>query len=428
MGRTQNWLMAGFVGLTGVTGCVHTAKPSANCASDPSVALASLPMVSRPDLEPSLDMLQTLKPGVMPMQPLPGSYRGLTEAMAQTMAVQSCGLANSLEREGHVGSDGPSKWRHHAYRKHQESEQFRRTILHLTAQDLRNRQAGAALAAYYGLAEAEVSLERLGESAAQMQRTLTMAKDTRDRGLPLPVKYEELLRRELDLESNRAKSLHAIEDLNGKLRSLVGIVGESERLMPMELPMFNPAPVNVDQAIHTAMTYRPDLQLFRYLESELSTSNLGLTRELLGSVNALLGSAGAEDWKLLLLRLSEICFGDEPAEVQQRRNQIRSVRQERERQAIAEVRTAVLDLELAMKRLAISRDKLLNQQSQEADIRKRSAQGLASFLEEANIRQEVIQTRLELSQAMMAWQRARIALKQSQGLLVHEVPIPVLPR
>jgi len=410
------------MGLTGITGCVHTSKPDAPCTtSSTGMPMAALPIVNRPVLEPPLAMLVNARVDQATLVSQPAAFHGLTEPQAQSLAVANTSIANQLEHDSKIDPNAPSNARHIARRQHDEQETFRRTVMHFVAQDLRNRQAGGALEVYYRLAEAEVTGERLEESSVGLQATTAKAKESRDRGIALPIKYEDLQRQQIELDSNRVQVASTIEQLNTRLRGLLGLTGPGERLMPMELPALMTEPIDVARATQVALQYRADLQLLRYIEAEISVGNLVTVRNLLGSVNSLLGTTVTSDFKLFLLSLSETCFGQEALEVAQRRAQVQNLRHDREQQAINEVQTAIRNIETGIKRIALARDRLINTQLQEDAIQKRSSQGLSSFLEESSGQQDVLKARVELIKEMMAWQRARIELKQAQGMLVFEV-------
>ncbi|HEY8505582.1 MAG TPA: hypothetical protein VIL46_13440, partial [Gemmataceae bacterium] len=407
--------------LAPAPGCTLTGPPGAPALPAAPAAGAALPVVERGDLEPDYDRLPAFDLD-RPDEPPPAyRYRGLSEFDCQCLAVEASELGNLLEGEDRAQPPprGHGKQRHAAER----AADFRRTVRALAAAEARNRDAGTALELYYDLARAEASADVLRLSREELEQTLVKAKAAREQGIPLPVDYEELRRQRIELELKYVEAESAVGLLNAELdrRLRLDLAEPAERVWPLKEWYVPLEEVDAGPAVAVALQRRPELRMLRYVLHELDEDTLPAVRELLGSINGLLGSSPeAEPVSAVALLLLKCLERGGDGEVAARRAQVAGLLAERERAAAADVRQAVRSLNAQARQVALAREKARNWERHKAEVEKRVREGVGSSFELSGAVLRWHEARVGVIEEVVAWEKARVRLRRAQGVFTDE--------
>jgi hypothetical protein len=95
-------------------------------------------------------------------------------------------------------------------------------ILHYSELEARNRSAGYALELYFRLAESEAKADMLDKAAAELGDAVRHGRDLTQQGFKLPIELTTLRRQEIDARADRIKLAAGIDELNGRLKPLIG--------------------------------------------------------------------------------------------------------------------------------------------------------------------------------------------------------------
>lgn len=417
MRRRSRWRwLALAVFWSTLTGCAQIPL------GHPWPTMPVLPEISRGRVEAQIQALPSAPPNVptASTDPFPpATYRALTAAQVRALAAAHAPGAKLHEMEATWLKPGRPR-----RSPTTPTSQLRQAILWNTSRDVQNRAAGAALEAYYRLAEAEGQTDLLDETVTQLERAIAETRDMLAQQLKPPVDVEVWLRQLHQSQSDRLKAQRTIEELNSRLRGMLGLTScpDRERIWNPEPYAVNDEPIDMDAAIGIARLHRPDLILLRQIIASLSPQTLGLIREQLQAANPLL----AEDRSGLLSDLLSPLRAMLPtgqSEIELRRLQLMNWLAEREAAVVEEVRQAVTALRYhgRVAALAWQREKSHLQALQDAHSRRQ--QGLASFAELTQKHLEWLKARSDVLQETMAWYTARVRLWQAQGLLAPD-PAP----
>jgi outer membrane protein TolC len=287
------------------------------------------------------------------------------------------------------------------------------------ADEVRNRQAEKALEAYYHLAEAQGQSRLLIEGRQAVAELIRQAEELKAKGLPPPAELPSLLRERNKLASDAVELSLASEQLQEQLRYLCDL-GENVTVRTQEELRPQVTPLDVEAHVAAALARRPDLLFLRAAVKGANARTLPALQLALSASNAMLGASGLNCLPLVgcLLRLLP-CVAQ--GEVDKVRGQLEKLLAERERQAAAEVRVAALEVraraELAV--LAQEREDLARKQVAEWEEKER--RGLKVTDDLAKARRDLLQARGDRLHAAVAFEIARVKLRQAEGLLVYEV-------
>jgi hypothetical protein len=363
---------------------------------------------------------QTAEPGISPKSQQPddlgaprpgeaGDYRVLNADEVQCRAAAWSPIANALVDEsrtacaagGQRGCSAPSA-------------SLRKQLLAYRAAEQRNRAASQALEAFYLLAEAEAGRdllrqgrEKIDAMLAEMERlqqTMRIAKGPMD-----------LRQQRLEIQEREAKSKFSVVQLNARLRQLLGTEpGDTASLWPAADWTARFERVDPQAAVQEGLAQRPDLNMLRLLVRSISGETLDATRSGLGATDPMLGAASRPGARLMK--------GDPCAEADARRDQAGRLLAHLERSAAEEVRQAAICVEVRFQQAAIAKLKLdrAGGQIESLKLRRERPEGGVTVFDIGAAELQSLEAKAGLVHEVMAWQIARVKLKESQGLLVRE--------
>lgn len=415
-------------------GCLH----ELDCRSGPSAAATGTPCDVLPISERGHLSVEgaTVPAAIAPLVPRKFIYRALTAEQCRCLAVRNAEAAQLLdaERQGIAERAAHSAWRR--TRTQEELAEIQQAILFHAAEEIRNRNAAAALELYYHLAEAEARADLVEQSLEILHDVSEKLQDMKSKGLRLPVDYEVLARQQMEGETQQIQLQQAAEQLNSELIRLLGLYGchPDERLWPAgDFPMPS-EPIGVETALARGLAQRPELVLLREVEDKLDVRTLPAVNQLAKSFNALLGMIEQPPRLPLAALLLRSLHGGSAAgiEVEVRRQQLQQQREDRERAVATEIRQAVRTLAAQQQLVALAHRKVRSWETGVRELEDRHQQGLTSVTEMAMAKLDWLRARGDLVKERMAWHIAYVKLHQAQGALPLEcldvtVPAPCPP-
>ncbi len=404
-------LLAGLAGCVQITCPPGVQVPCPTCV--PSGRCPELQPVTRGVVE--IDLAAVPKPG--PKARLGRCYRALTAHECLCLALENAPLANLLATEA-LARGRENSLNCLAGLPGRQRSQLSTTVLVYSSEEVRNRSAGVALEAYFRLAEAEGRDDLLQLSLEEVDSLVTKAQALLKQGLRSPTDVGALRRQQSELRADETQIDVAIDQLNGKLKTLVGLpcANDNSSLWPTGALRVQPADVNCEACVAVALVSRADLNLLRALAGSINAQTLPVARQVLGGVNALLGARPASPCKLgSAVQAVANCLSCE--EVETVRKQVNALLQERSRQAAEEVRQAarVVDGRFRLVALARQRDEIA--QDKVADLLNKEKRGLPVGLTLPRARLDAHKARGELLHEVVEYQIAQAQLEQAQGIL-----------
>jgi hypothetical protein len=379
--------------------------------------------VDRGDLESAL-----LGSAPVPSAPVPENaaqlkaYRGLTPEQCAALAANASNPANLYQLEALAAPE----------RLHRSSRtrSVRQTILQCVAQEARNRATGAALEIYYDLAKAEAGDDLLARELSMVRDAVRRTEEILKGKLRPAVELDVWQRQQYTLQSDQVQARNRIEQLNGRLRGLLGISGSPNstyywpQIDAAELPEIT----DVEGAVAVALGLRPELHLLRCLIRDLDAESLIAIRPLLQTVSPLLGNDPEADHPCLIILRQMTATGPvREREVTVRRQQLEEWVGERERAVAGEARQAAHDVNAHRRLAELARRRAKSWQEKVDDLERRAAKGLASFADVSTARLEWLKARGEVVSELVAVRVADVRLKQAQSAWGHDGGGPALP-
>ncbi len=386
-----------WVLVAAAAGCHHHgARPAV-----PARPVADLPVADRRPAEPDVSAVPLPAPPVRPP-----TARQLTAAECRTLAVRNAPLADDLD--AHPGNAPPSHPRLHPGKA--DTSACARVVRGYAADELRNRAAGDALDDFYKLAQAEAQFDLLAAARAEVAARVAdaaaaAAHGLRDRADPLRAQLH-------DLDAQIAKLEGGIGALNASLRGRLGLdPADPLPLGPADPLRVRGEDVDVNDAVRSALHYRPDLNFLRALLACGDGADGGLSDQALGGINPLLAAAPVRPVVALLL----LCRADDDPG-----SKLSSALAGRERQAEAEVRAGVAALHGHRAAAAVRGAAVKDAAARADELEKRAAAGQSVAAELSTARLDLLKARGALVEASAEWCRAEVRLRQAMGLLVRE--------
>lgn len=380
----QGWWMIGLTAL--LAGCGHAVQPHACTAPE-------LPSVARGAVEPDLRGL----PEKLPPLPAPAAYAALTAAEAQCYAVRAVPVAQLLDIKQRAVPD------------HGKTANLGSQLLLEAAAEARNKAAGEALEAFYQLVEAEGRLDLLTLSLNEVRDSLARAEELQAKGLRPAAEPVVLRTGVAQLETDEGGVRVAIVQLNGKLRALLAICSDAP-IWPVAPLQVGPDAGCIDDAVETGLQHRPDIATLRLLSNNLSFHTLTLTQETLAAVNPGLGPPSP----MAQLLLAIVAPGRSLTTVRQ---QVATLRAESERQAAEEIRTRFRVVEQRLQIVSLMQQKVKLEEQHLAELEEKKAKGINVETDLGTQRLSVWKAKGDLLHEIVAWEIARVQLRQAQGLL-----------
>jgi len=376
-----------FIGLTALlAGCAHGGHPGPEAAPD-------LALVGRGAIEPDLRGL----PDRLPAPAAATAYHALTPAEAQCLAARATSVAKLLDIKQRTIPE------------HGQRARLGSQLLIETTAEARNKAAGEALTAYYQLVEAEGRLDLLTLSLREVNESLARAEELQAKGLRPAVEPLAIRTARATLGGDEGNLRVAIAQLNGKLRAQLGL-GADTPIWPVAPLLVGPDAGCVEDAIETGLRHRPDVATLRLLADNLSLHTVSLAQETLATVNPALGPPSPMAQLLLVF----VMPGRSLVTV---REQIATLRADTERQAAEEIRTRFRTVELRLQNVAAAQRKLKLEEERLAELEEQKAQGINVESDLSTHRLSVWKARGDLLREVVAWEIARVQLRQAQGLL-----------
>jgi hypothetical protein len=354
-------------------------------------------------------------------KPLP-CYRRLGARECQCLAATTAVYANllALEQEAVAKQAGQARSSH----RKGAVIALKREVLALLAAEDRNRWAGQALDSYYRLGEAEASWDIVQLSLSHVQDALGKARDLKAKGLESPVDESQVYRQQLDLQAQGAQLQEQIQQFNGDLHGRLGFnpCGEGWRVWPAEAFSLPDVPPDEKAAVSVGLESRPELVLLNLLEKELNAGNLDTVRQLLRSLNGMLGQSPLAALCPKLQRLlSQLCNSSD-AELGVRRQQLSLYHAQREREVIEEIRATVQMIWEQVEVVVLVQRRAESWQAKVRELEEKETKGLGSFAETADARGEWLRARRKVVEEFITLQRLHVRLRQAQGILPLECP------
>jgi hypothetical protein len=384
-----------------------------------SAAIDALPEVERGQITPAIDDVPELESRDLALRcEARPRYRALTPAEAQCLAADESPLGTLLSDERAALRDSPGL----CHGNERAVAVMRRALTHAAA-EARNASAGDALKAYYHLVEAE-GLHDLALDSRQTLGTALAELDTlRQRGITIPPTAGEVERQQIELDQQTVAGELAILQLNNALRELTGLRSgdDTQRFWPVAELKVVAEPIDLDAAVTEGLQWRPELNLLRYVERQLDRETLPVARQVLSGVTGILGSQPPTK-RCSLTPLAFILCGSQgdADELVARRRQLHQYRRDREQAVAAEIRQAVYTVEARLKQVAVAKRRLTAMRQQATDAAERQQAARGNFVEVAVAELTAIQAQADLLSAVVAWELARVELREAQGMLIFE--------
>lgn len=395
-------------------------------ASPPPAMVESLPLAEQqnghpPGLAPDLTRLPDTKTVQAALEEtvVEPSYHELTAVEAQCRAAAVAPRANAMlaERMAVQSTRGLGSVRS------ERSAALQRDLLTIGSVADRNHAAGDALEAFYHLAEAEARGTVLKQTFAANDRALDALRQLTERGLPRPVDEESLQRQRLTYDQRQVELELAITQLNGQLRKLTGYdaVGLQARFLPMLSWDVAVEPVDVDEAISTALALRAELVLLRTLESRLEPDTLPAARNVAATMHGL-GVGIGDSCKLAIAfrQFTGRVSVEESLEVSARRRQVAGYRRDSERSVVNEVQQAAASVEAELRRVGLTKDEVASLTDRVRNQEALRQTGGATPFDVNTAELELLRAESDLITRLIAWKIAVVKLKRAQGLLAEE--------
>ncbi|HEX4148078.1 MAG TPA: hypothetical protein VHY20_03780, partial [Pirellulales bacterium] len=337
--RRQRALMAVVALAMWAGGCAHPRSCCPCSTAAGSAALnESLPAVERSTIVADTSAIGSLAEVDRALgRPTGGApYYALTAGDCQCRAAAQSSLGNLLDgerrivcsRQGHKMSAGDA---------------VRLRALSAAAQEARNRSASQALQLYYSLAEVEVQLDLAQQGEDELAADMRRVREMRQQGLEVPFDDSDYTRRLAELRSRRIDAEVSRSRANHDLRRLLGMPSDdwTARLWPSTPLIVTVEPIDMQEAVSTALALSPELRGLRQLTGSADDQTLAAIGDVLQSVNGLLGTQ-ADHCSILCGLAAKLHTS--AAEVQLRRQQLYQYTLQREQEITEQVRNAASEV------------------------------------------------------------------------------------
>jgi outer membrane protein TolC len=296
-----------------------------------------------------------------------------------------------------------------------------RQMLWYASQEARNSSAGDALRLYWGLAEAEQSRPLLRDSQAETSATLSDLDELLRRGLAVPVDATALRSQNLSLADRGLELDLTVQRLNEQLKQALKLDTSDPnwRIWPATELKLIVEPIDVDVAVAEGLSLRPELRMLRMLSANLDSDTLPVARQALGAINAALGSSESSCCccREVLKKVVALCSG---CELATRERQLAQYRADREAAVTSEIRQGAFAVVTSAARVSIAEDTRSLRATSLKNLEGKLPTGGASAFEVHQARLDLLDARREVIAQLIAWETARVELREAQGKLVDE--------
>ena len=409
--------MAGLVG-----GCrLAEPAPAPEPPPAPGRPLPQFPVVQPVRYSPDEQALPNPELATPPLLAADGTtFRAAAEREVQCLAAANTSTADMLDAEDSAAGGRP----HGRGAENAASAALRRQMRFYTALELRNRSAGDALERFFQLADAEARTALLRDAVPVTDAMRDLARRAKAAGVRYPLDGDDADRQRSQLAAQLAQADASILVLNVDLRRRVALPwSNDERLWPAGGFEVASDLVNEDAAVAAAVADRPELKGLRALEAGLTAETMPAARDMLRSINPLIGGPVAAAQGMLMKMMACLMppSASAEAEAAARRRQVHDVLVERERAVADEARAAAVLLNAQVRRIALARGRADGWRIKVEEARKeRTANMPGSDLQMAQATLEHYKAQAEVVAEVMAWHQARVRLKAAQGRLAWE--------
>lgn len=392
--RGMVWTAAWLVVLTGTAGLA-----AARAAPPPTVEAAAAP---------APEVVETPPPAAASVHP--GDL--LEPGTVHCAAARHSSLATLLDaRRGASCSPQRGVRARAAKQAH-----ARRVVLALAAEEARNADAGLALELYWSLAEAEHSLAVIRPAVTAVDRGMADLATLADRGVELPLDAATLEQRRLALDDAAVAAAAARDGLSVAVARLT-------RMPPGPRATIHPSagfpevddPDDVERLVAIGLERRPQLRMLRAMLTHLDEDTVDTGTMVLSLVHPGLGvdAAGSAASRVVPARRRA-------ADTATVARQLRQLLLEREAAVAAEIRRAERLAAGAADRVVIAERQVEIAGRAAGDARARQAVAEADAFKVLAADLELAAANRTLIERLAAWQRARVDIREAQGLLAAE--------
>lgn len=422
-GHARMLVLAVCLGMAGCSGGRHCCKDGAHTGAVP---LSELALAQAEPGDFSFDVgqvqdLATLNALWPPQTPADIRYRAFTAEQCRIWAAERSSIGNLLSAEAAAVRRAAISHSHHLSR----SDSLHIQILKQSALEARNRTASAALQAYYHLVEAEANARILDEAIRLLDEAAAELQRAREAELPAGPDPEQFIRERLQLLDQRAELERTINELNTRLKQLIGLSGTDHnlRLWPENHWSVQVTVYDIEQEVARGLASRPELTSLRALRDNLDTETMGVAKRWLTGVNALLGSGGEVATGVLSIRSTLRRSRADAAEVAARCTQLNQYIRDREQEIAADISLAIDNISARLREVALAEETRQAWERRVEDLRQRREVGRATYTEVVAARLALFRAQSQEVSAVAAWQIAEVKLREAQGLLVQGIAV-----
>ncbi len=341
--------------------------------------------------------------------------RPLTAAECACQAASRSELAGVLEKEAantrrEIGRN----------RRHGPSELLP-GILMDRAEHERNEAAEQALVAYYQLAEVHLQNAVLAESYQELDSVQQMVQGLIEAGFPVETDPSELDRRRTELHRQNAEL-----DVNeARLTANVKTLIDEDPFSPEAIETtcsIEPRGVGYElsQAMEIARANDFELKSINKLLRHGTTQDLGVARGLMQTASPLLGQVPVPLGFMAKIRLVLVHDDSEEKEMQARKQQLRRLRQVRQKQLDLEVANGMVTVQQRYVEVGVARDIFASWDNRVNTLTSQRELQRSKYQDLVDAKVERLQARSSLLHKLIALEIEHVKLRATMGLLVQE--------
>jgi len=342
---------------------------------------------------------------------LPAVYHPLTPIEAQCQAVQGSAIGNMLDDQ-----------RRHTSCQQQSCDSCNRMmscVLSGAAMEARNRNAGTAMELYYTIAGLEAQRDILDQTLQLLDMTTSDLANARKQGLTIPLVSQEFERQRFETERKIVELELNIIRANRELVKLLGMEwgDPSIRIWPKTDLHAAQQQLDVEIEVNRAMSDRPELWALRCLASSDCLDYLPTMRQVVAATHACLGVRAMAGGCMFSRLASQ---RDDECELAERRQQLRSMVAQREREIRDDVRLAVVTVNGRYDQSVLAKESLLYGDRQVSDLEKARDINRAEPSDVVQAKLKRLESRSKLIESVVAWHIAQVKLQEAEGHLVAD--------
>jgi outer membrane protein TolC len=287
-------------------------------------------------------------------------------------------------------------------------------VLHLAADEARDRAAGEAMESFYRLVEAEGRLSLVLLGLKDVDESIKKAEEMQAKGLHLPVELAVIRKQFTDLRSDEVNLRVGILQLNARLKFLLGLPCGDYSLWPLADLKVMPVETDICQAVDFGLHHRPDLALLGTLVYGVDLESLAVANQALAAVNPLLSETPTSACYAL------VHPGVMNSKIQSTQQQAQALLADRNRQATEEIRQAVGQSAYRVQLVILARQKVDIEERRIKELEEQKSKGLDVEGDLSTARLNLYKAQGEELREAVNWKIARSQLLQAEGRLLAE--------